>query len=796
MVGHFQTVLAKTLFNIGFGSKNINREVVHVQAEGTSGTDIFGGRYSEEYLQKLLGEDAITNFDEMRRSDGQVKMLLSVVKNPIRSASWAVEAVDDSDEEENIAAFAQHILFEDIVTPDGQKRKKFRELLTEILTCIDFGYSVFEKVHKVVKGHPEFGDYIGYADIGFRHQRSIEEWVLRENGSIDHIRQQVQGDLSVNAFIAGVHLMVCSIDKEGDNYEGISMLRPCYGAWFRKNLYKKFQAIGIERASLGMLHGEMSEEFLQREDWESQRSAFQCLLNQFSSHERNAIVTAPGLKINEVKLTHDAEKVQGAIAGENVEMSKAFLVTFMEMGIAGNGGSYSLGSDLSDIFLSGIEFLGDMIADKLNDDILKPVIDMKFGPRSKYPKLTHKGINDKAGEEFAKVMKDLSTEDLIQKSDRVKKHVHERYDLPAFDPDLEEELKEDDNNEDEENSDNNEQNTEHDDDVEQSSHRKKDKKKLSDAGFDDAYKEISTALIKSHGGKNLSAFEDHRLDELIYIAAADHVQLAELLPSVFIARNAQKLEVMLRDSMLERSDKMISKMVNIIRRDPAARAAALAVTMPDGNTLKKTLRSYTGEVAQKALNKVLRELNKTRSTIKLTEEEFRDLPTKTKQDLNQEIILTQKFLDSDMEKVVLFSFNGIYDETDSPDVIEQDLIRQRDRHMAGPSIRATSVNITAKTTNSVRNDVFQEPDVLDDIESFIFTNPAPVSAICQNLTGRVFSKEEYATTTFLPPLHHNCKSFIVAQTAGKKGNKSVDPNELQIVGTADQQEKARKSITL
>ena len=128
--------------------------------------------------------------------------------------------------------------------------------------------------------------------------------------------------------------------------------------------------------------------------------------------------------------------------------------------------------------------------------------------------------------------------------------------------------------------------------------------------------------------------------------------------------------------------------------------------------------------------------------------------------------------------------------------MKQKLIRSRDRFMVGPAIRAVSVNMTSKITNGIRTDVFQEPEILDDVESFVFTNPSPVSAICQNLTGRVFSKEEFATTPHIPPLHHNCKSFIVAQTVGKRGNKPISPNELQIVGTAEQVEKARKSITL
>ena len=76
-------------------------------------------------------------------------------------------------------------------------------------------------------------------------------------------------------------------------------------------------------------------------------------------------------------------------------------------------------------------------------------------------------------------------------------------------------------------------------------------------------------------------------------------------------------------------------------------------------------------------------------------------------------------------------------------------------------------------------DTLPEPDVLDDIESFVFTNPAPVSAICQNLNGRVFSKEEYATTPYLPPLHHNCfhKDTEVYTNSGWKLFSDIDIQE-------------------
>jgi hypothetical protein len=77
---------------------------------GTSGTELFAGYFSEEYLQLLRGRKGAKIFDEMRRSEAQVAMLLSAVMNPIKSGVWEFEAASDVTDGElikNLLSFAQ-----------------------------------------------------------------------------------------------------------------------------------------------------------------------------------------------------------------------------------------------------------------------------------------------------------------------------------------------------------------------------------------------------------------------------------------------------------------------------------------------------------------------------------------------------------------------------------------------------------------------------------------------------------------------------------------------------------------
>lgn len=746
----FQSIRAKVADFIKPSSKNI-------KAVGTTGTNIFSGFFDEETLSKLVAEQGIAIFDRMRRSDGQVKMLLSVFKNPIKAAKWGIEAVDDSDKEKEIADFVEHVLFNDMGYSDGSKVKTFSEFIGEALTMAEFGFSCFEIIHKNVENHPTFGNYLGIADLAYRHPRSILQWHLNKNGSIKNVRQLVtSGDLNVDVLIDGRFLLVFTMEKEGDNYQGISMLRPIYGNWFRKDVYRKLQAIGIERTSKGVPIGKMPIEALNADDYDKHVADFQDVLDKLASHQTNGVVLGAGLELTELKLSHDPVKVQKVITSENVEMTKAFLANFMELGLENNSGSFALGSDLSDIFLSGLLCYAKIIEERVDICVIKDIVRAKFGDRTAYPKLKARGINDKAGVELAEVLEKLFSIGGIQVSDAVKDHLHDLYGLPGFDPELEKEIEEDDDNDD------NESDSEPEKEPNLSD-KTCDHKHSCDCGarFESAYVDLKKNVLSKAGlsdGEHLSKLEQDRLDALFYKEAAKDVLLASAIPSVFITRQAEPLEKAIRQMLTERSDKMIDKMVKIFdteKNEDKARRLGLAQRLPNKKAFQDMVKASAGDTSNKALDAVLKEMNATRSTFNL-QDEISDLPRKMQKAVLAEAFLTAEFLDLDLEKIVLFGYNLNISQTDSPAQLRQEIKRTTDKFLTGRIPKTAATNMTSKITNGVRNDFFQVPEVLDEIESFIFVNPAPVSAICQNLTGKVFSKEEYATTAFLPPLHHNC----------------------------------------
>lgn len=396
---------------------------------GVSGTEYSGNQFFEEYLNKLTSTEAAKTWDEMRRSDDQVAMLLRLVLNMIIGANWFIAPPDEEEQSKKIADFVSFALLEDMGTENHPKT--FEKFKRESLTCIPFGYSLFEITNKIVLEHPIFGSYVGIKGLDWRSPKTIEEWNVTQSGELEWVRQDDNGEHGGNFFIPGKFILHIAPEMEGDNYEGISMLRPIYGNWLRKEIMLKLQMIGIERGATGVPVGEIPRG---QENSDAQ-AALENSLSRFVSHERQYLVIPEGFKVNSLKIEHDADKVDKAIQREDRGMAKSFLAGFLELGLSG-GGAFALGTDWSDLFLAGLEVYANAVKSPINIKLIPDLVKQNFGPQLKYPQLKIEGINDKAGKEFAAILVMLKKNGLIQSSPRLIESNHKRYKLPDYDPDL------------------------------------------------------------------------------------------------------------------------------------------------------------------------------------------------------------------------------------------------------------------------------------------------------------------------------------------------------------------------
>jgi hypothetical protein len=398
---------------------------LQIKPTGASGTEVYGGYFSEEYLQSLRGRRGAKVFDEIRRSESQVAMLLSAVMNPIKAGVWELEAApeDQGEIQKELVEFCLKEMID------------WETFLHEALTFLIFGYSVFEVVNNVVYNHPKFGTFNGLKGLAFRSQKTIEKWNIdSETGELTSVTQLAQGDSAKGGGslvdMQSQFLLVFSLQKEGDNYEGISALRPMYGAWFRKNLYLKIMGIGIEKNAIGTPMGIIPAGKSNSQDEE----AFKDILQNFTSHESAYLTVPEGWKIDILKNDFDPSKVKDVVIMENTEMINSMVANFLALGTGGGGGSFALGTDLSDFFLSGIQSYANIICGVLNRTLIPNLVKLNFGEQTSYPKIKATNINDKAGKELAEIISSLIGSKAIKADDKLEEFVRKQYSLPKADP--------------------------------------------------------------------------------------------------------------------------------------------------------------------------------------------------------------------------------------------------------------------------------------------------------------------------------------------------------------------------
>lgn len=379
--------------------KSPSGQEVELGRRGQSGTYIFGGIITrEEYNNDLIRFKGLEQYDIMRRSDGTVRAALKVCKQPILSATWNIEAASDKQADQDKAEFIRQQLFENI---------NFYDVLSEILTYLEFGFSVFEKVYDYVDYNGK--QLIGLKGLESRKQRTIYNWETAPSG--DKKAELGIRQITPNgAFsIPMGKLCVFTYDREGDNYEGISMLRAAYKHWKMKDNLELIDAIRHERQGLGIITVEPPEGATENDIDDAMEAA----RNARASEE--AVIKKPKDWLIEFMDMRGGpgtvSDIQTSLEYHKREITKSVLAQFLELGGSGKGssGSRAVSQDHSQLFTMALEHVAKYIQSTFNRNLIKELIDLNFSDSEGYPTLEHSKIGDEDIAETATAINQLMT---------------------------------------------------------------------------------------------------------------------------------------------------------------------------------------------------------------------------------------------------------------------------------------------------------------------------------------------------------------------------------------------------
>lgn len=391
------------------------------ERSGDSGVMLVNGIITrEEYNDALVGRKGLDKFDEMRRSDATVKGALKAAKLPITSVEWRVDPVDDDPRDQLAAQLCEQSVMGNV---------NFAEFMNQALTHLDFGFSLFEQVFDVMR--MEGREYILLSDMGFRKQNSLVRWQTKE-GESGITQTKVSGEeVSIPAF----KLVHFAHDQEGDNFEGISVLRSAYKPWYMKTALEQIDALAHEKQGLGILTFSAPKGATEDDKAEARRIAREQRANEEGYIEKMEGWTWDFMDMK-ARSTRDP---QPAIEYHNRQILQSVLAQFLTIGGGGSSsGSFSASDNQVDLYVKSLQNIASNMATRIQQSVFRNVLELNGLGDRELPKLVHDRISKDDISSYAEALVSIANANLVTADPEVERYLRDLMHLPEMSEELEE----------------------------------------------------------------------------------------------------------------------------------------------------------------------------------------------------------------------------------------------------------------------------------------------------------------------------------------------------------------------
>ena len=287
--------------------------------------------------------------------------LLKAIELPIRSTKHYVEPASDDPADVEMADFIHHNLwtfgsqsFDDVI------RIGVRQPLI-------YGFQPTEIVYnRILSG--QFAGLVGWDKLAYRSPQSRLRWNVEEVDSPGggRIRQLI----SMTQFAPPTYrtidlprdkLLLFNNEQLGENFDGISLFRPAYEPWFYRDNLQRIEAIGLERAYMGIPDAVLPDDFTAAEFAMAQQ-----IVTNMRTADNAGAVHPRSVELKMLFNKVDGGPMRAAIEYHDTQMLMVMLAHFIKLGTGGGGGAYSLSEDQSELFLMALNGIDNHFCETLN----------------------------------------------------------------------------------------------------------------------------------------------------------------------------------------------------------------------------------------------------------------------------------------------------------------------------------------------------------------------------------------------------------------------------------------------
>jgi len=403
-----------------------------------------GGMLQEEFNPKLAGQKWIKTAREMATNEPVLGGAMLAMEMLTRRAPWKVEPANQSTEAHKWAEFVDTCRHDMAFT--------WSEHISEILQCVVYGASYFERVHKIRHGesdHPEFDSkhndgLIGWAKMAPRSMDSLsyEPWVYDEaTARVTAMRQMPAPDFR-ERIIPWSKLAVFRVRSSKDSPEGRSLFRAAYVPYYFAKRIREVEAIGVERDLAGLPDMQIPLECFMpgaSDGQKAMRAHFEQMVPRIRRGEYEGLVRPSELDSKgnptgyKFGLVNSGGRrpvdVDAIIRRYESRMLIAFLCEFLLLG-TDKVGSFALSSDKTELFSLGLGAILDMICEVYNRTEIPLLMKLNGVPQELTPTLEHGDVEKVNLVDVASYVSTLTGAGHLMPSEELDKHLLEIADLP------------------------------------------------------------------------------------------------------------------------------------------------------------------------------------------------------------------------------------------------------------------------------------------------------------------------------------------------------------------------------
>jgi len=420
-----------------FEKKEENLSMRHISPRPTKqlwevGTEDYQWYLQEDYLSQWNGQNKVELVKEMI-NDATIAWWLRAIKSPVLWCNFYIQpAVNEEWESEDVdmenAKFVEDNIFGDVWMM--AMHTPFQQWLREVLTCLEYGWSAFEKIWA------KNDRWIYVKNLMFLEQDTVEAWQIDswEKG----IRQTLTApaDSGANKWNSTTNIplskiLLVSYDRLGNNYEGVSMIRPAYRMWYMKNKFYDYLSRMNQRLGGWILQG-----WLPNNATDDDKSAYKTIMEDMSASIRNWVLNPWSkdewyeLEWMDARITQGID-MRGDINHLNEQILNSMLAGFLNFWSGDSSGNRSLGDNMVDFFMKSENALASLVCDLFNRQVMTEYSFLNWWERS--PILIHEEIKASPSiQELAQTFATLIQSWAVGKDNAIEEFVRDRFWLPPM----------------------------------------------------------------------------------------------------------------------------------------------------------------------------------------------------------------------------------------------------------------------------------------------------------------------------------------------------------------------------